>query len=432
MKKLFLVIGITLGILMIGIGGVAAYDYTLLRDFLGLGLPRDPQAAIKKVWENAINSNSLQLNSEFSLNLNIPTSKLEVKKINLPIKNEIIYLKPNKLKVDFNIETKNLVDNFWPYLKDNELVPRKYLTDKLKKELAKIQIEGIVLENKGFIRIPLLLDEWLSFETSKLLKDVELKDIIGSSDEIIKLGKDYKKLKDENIDGVRCYHFQAKLNFDELRKDYLDNKNINTLDSYSILKNDDKEKEIKELIEKADSSVDIYIDKRKLIPKKLQFYFKLSTPFVFEFNYNSTFSKINQIAEIKEPTQSKKIESLQPSDLNSTTLGKVIYELYFSNQMLQTGDVKRKSDLKMIQTALKRYAADHKGKYPLLTDTSKDGKFLEILVPKYLNESLIDPVNNDKYFYQYVSKDGIHYTLSCQLENNKDPESKDGLYKISK
>lgn len=432
MKKVFLVIGIILGILIIGIGGVAAYDYTLLRDSLGLGLPRDPQAAIKKVWENTINSNSLQLNSEISLNLNIPTSKLEVKKINLPIKHEIIYLKPNKLKTDFNVETKSLVDNFWSYLKDNNLVPKKYLTDNLKKELVKIQIEGIVLENKAFIRIPLLLNEWVSFESSGLSKNLELKDIIGSGDEIIKLGKDYKKLKDENIDGVRCYHFQAKVNLDELEKN---NKIANLLDGlerYSISEKIDVEKEIQELIRKTDNSVDIYIDKRKLIPKKLQFYFKLSTPFVFEFNYNSTFSKINQIAEIKAPTQPKKIESLQPADLNSTALGKVIYELYFSNQMLQTGDAKRKSDLKMIQTALKSYAADHKGKYPLLTDTSRDGKFLEILVPKYLNESLVDPINNDKYFYQYISKDGIHYTLSCQLENKKDPESKNGLYKISK
>jgi predicted component of type VI protein secretion system len=123
------------------------------------------------------------------------------------------------------------------------------------------------------------------------------------------------------------------------------------------------------------------------------------------------------------------METITATDLAASPIGQIILKVYTPDA--KTKDLKRKSDLKIIKDALKEYAKGHENRYPILTDTSKDSKFLEILVPKYLSKVPLDPINNSEYYYGYKCKDGRTYKLYCTLENNADSESKDGLYQLT-
>jgi hypothetical protein len=86
------------------------------------------------------------------------------------------------------------------------------------------------------------------------------------------------------------------------------------------------------------------------------------------------------------------------------------------------GDTQRKSDLKVIQTALIDYKASS-GKYPesaTYTFLNTSGNVVEkALVPVYLSVLPQDPTPSKAYAYK---SDGTTFTLTAELDNASDPE----------
>jgi hypothetical protein len=423
MKKLGIILGIIIGVLVIGVGAVAAYDYTILRDLVGLGLPRDPVAAVEKVNQNMNNVEAYHVEDQTNLSTKIPVSGLDVQSLSLPITVKADYVKPNKYQFTANLQTKELVNTVLPSVPSDltgDINLKEILTTEIKKQLEEIKIDVILVDNKIYLRLPLLTkDTWVEFNQSDLSKVNKqtsetdskkfLTDVINSSN--------IEKVGDEYIGGVKCYHFKMKLNWDKL----LSSSTFKDIPIKDL-------QDAKDVLKNSDNSVDIYIGKRDLLVHKYKIMFKLTSPIVFDIT-SEDFYTFNQPVDIKVPENAKNIGSITPDDLASAPLGKILLKYYAPDP--QTRDLERKADLKTIQDALKKYASAHQGKYPILNDTSKDGKFLEILIPKYLSNVFLDPLNNSAYFYSYKSDDGVHYVLSCNLENKEDPKAKQGVYQLT-
>lgn len=78
----------------------------------------------------------------------------------------------------------------------------------------------------------------------------------------------------------------------------------------------------------------------------------------------------------------------------------------------KANDARRVSNLRQIEALLELY--QHRG-YPVLTDTSEDGEFLEVLIDEvYMPKMLLDPLH-PKYFYEYEGTENS-YTLKCYCE----------------
>lgn len=74
-------------------------------------------------------------------------------------------------------------------------------------------------------------------------------------------------------------------------------------------------------------------------------------------------------------------------------------------------DARRRSDVQQLRLALELHRDDH-GSYPetkKMRDLYKDLK-------EYLSSPPVDPINNDKYKYEYSSKEGENYRIEYTLE----------------
>jgi hypothetical protein len=422
MKKLAIILGIILGTVTIACGAVAAYDYTILRDLVGLGLSRDPNTAVNEVYENMEELAGYHVDNESFVKATIPTGAVGTESLSLSMIATGDYVKPNKTQFTVNFETKDLIEKVTPlitsYVPEGEGVG-EILTSETKEQLAEIKIDGIYMDKKFYLKVPLILkDDWIEFpEVDAPELTEELTDQIKNLN-FTQYATEAEKLNDEVIDGVKCYHFQFKLDFDKLL-------------SSSLFKNIPQKdlEEVKKALEENRNPIDIYVGRRDLLVHKDKVNYKMTALFSVEVNVENTYSNFGQIADIKTPTKTKKMETITATDLAASPIGQIILKVYTPDA--KTKDLKRKSDLKIIKDALKEYAKGHENRYPILTDTSKDSKFLEILVPKYLSKVPLDPINNSEYYYGYKCKDGRTYKLYCTLENNADSESKDGLYQLT-
>jgi len=96
------------------------------------------------------------------------------------------------------------------------------------------------------------------------------------------------------------------------------------------------------------------------------------------------------------------------------TLIKEFEELREERPAKEARDARRASHLHMIKTALNLYYADHNS-YPVLEDTSEDGKFLKVLVEEKIMDSvLLDPKHPNYYYEYYGSKNS--FILKCFIE----------------
>ncbi len=421
MKKVLIVIAIIFGVLVIGTGAVAAYDYTILRDLVGLGLPRDLNAAVKKISDNTANLSGYHFKDESKIKATVPTVGVETKSLELPISIEGDYAKPSKEQFTANFKTAGLIDTTLPYI--SSFLPgastknKELISPDLKKQLEEIKIEGIVINENIYLKVPLLFkDTWVETTTKEAVSPSLNNQIntLNYNDYVV----DFKKLKDEKVDGVKCYHFQFKLDFDKILSSSL----FKDVPSQDL-------KDAKDALKGSENLIDVYVGKRDLVLHKDKIHFQITSPIKVEFNSEDTLSNFNNAVDITAPPNAKQLDKLTPADLASSPIGKLL--LNSSGSDATTRDLQRKTDLKTIQDALKKYAADHKGKYPILTDTSKNGKFLAILVPKYLTKVPVDPLNPE-YYYRYKSTDGVHYKLTVTLENKNDPEAQGGIYQLTK
>lgn len=96
-------------------------------------------------------------------------------------------------------------------------------------------------------------------------------------------------------------------------------------------------------------------------------------------------------------------------------------------------DVRRKADIRSIQTALELYKQDTGVYPPSVGDWVKSttDSWIPGLVPNYIPKVPRDPSANDtdpwvdggnRYAYGYTSSDGQKYNLVAQLENRYDPD----------
>jgi len=411
MKKLSIVLGTILGIFTVSVGALAAYDYTIIRDFLGRGLPREPKAAVIEAYNNLTNLSSYRFNQKTVVKFNIPQSDLKVETFYLEMANVGGYLKPNKYQIETNFKNNDLAEKAIPLIKPYlpQPITEEMITPELKKELSEIKSSVIIADQKIYFKLPILFQEdWIRADIDNY---VPLKGRIEKLDvnSLMSYAKEVKKLGDEKIEETKCYHYQVQVDMVKIANEIS-----------PVLKSLPSE------LKNSESVIDIYIGRRDLVVHKYQFNFRILTPILLEIKTEGFYSNFNEPFEIKLPDRFKKIESLTMADLAASPLAQLILNSYLPDA--STRDLKRKGDLKIIEEALKKYSIDHEGHYPLLTDTSKDKKFLEILVPKYLTKVPLDPLNNTKYYYRYQSADGKNYQLSCALENKNDPEAQEGLY----
>ncbi len=172
MKKVLIVIAIIFGVLVIGTGAVAAYDYTILRDLVGLGLPHDLNAAVKKVSDNTANLSGFHFKDDLSFKATIPTTGVETNNLELPVNIEGDYTKPNKEQFTANFKTAGLIDAALPYISSflpgSSTKTKELITPDLKNQLSEIKIEEILIGENIYLKFPLLLqDTWVQTTTTK-------------------------------------------------------------------------------------------------------------------------------------------------------------------------------------------------------------------------------------------------------------------------
>jgi hypothetical protein len=420
MKKLAIVLSIILGTVVVAGGAVAAYDYTILRDFVGLGLPHNTVEAVKVAYTNTNNLAGYHFENNSFAKATIPTANVEAQSLSLPLTVSGDYVKPDKSQFVADLKTKDIIDATIPLI--SSAIPggagiKNALTPDIKKQLEEVKVEGIIIGDNLYIQAPLAFkDQWIQISTANLaLTKEQLAELQN-----INYGQyadSVQKLNDEKVDGVKCYHYQVKIDV------------VKVLSS-SVFKDLPQSdlNIVKSTIKNNEVAADVYIGRRDLVVHKDNLDFKMTSPILIELGIVNQYSNFNQVADIQPPANAKKAESITPTDIASSVIGQLVLKVYLPDA--KTRDLKRKSDLKIINDALKQYSRDHQGKYPVLTDTSKDGKFLEILVPKYLAAVPLDPLNPE-YFYSYKSNDGVHYILSATLENKSDTQAKNGVYQLS-
>lgn len=132
---------------------------------------------------------------------------------------------------------------------------------------------------------------------------------------------------------------------------------------------------------------------------------------ISDYGVQEVLSIPTTASKIEDGTAVDEIEAVEPL----TTPG-------ISTGLLER-DAQRKTDLKTIEAALKKYYNDFLS-YPssngIEIETRIGGNSLaKALVPKYLGELPVDPMS-DKYYYGYESN-GTTYKLTALLGNNQDP-----------
>ncbi len=229
-----------------------------------------------------------------------------------------------------------------------------------------------------------------------------------------------KRLRDEQVDGHKCYHYQVSLireNLSQLLEGVL---NILTLEFNKenpvLLQGLDKREEWQDKIKQinkvlAKAQGEFWIDKKDFYLRRYNFNLnfdltrlevdkeiKKHLPQNIEIDLSGHLADFNQPVKINKPKES---ESLLD-----------IIEAEMQKEMVHSRDAKRLSDIAQIQTALELYYNDV-GRYP--EELEEGGT----LAHGYKTYMLVVPANPSPggLPYTYVPKDdGQSYLLSYQLE----------------
>lgn len=120
------------------------------------------------------------------------------------------------------------------------------------------------------------------------------------------------------------------------------------------------------------------------------------------------------------------IELLVVVALLGVVAGVVLLALNPLTIQKRSRDARRKADLEAIRQALELYRADN-GEYPassFMTDSLQPQPWIAGLVPDYISELPVDPINNGAYRYTYLSitacgvNAGDEYLLYAALESD--------------
>lgn len=85
---------------------------------------------------------------------------------------------------------------------------------------------------------------------------------------------------------------------------------------------------------------------------------------------------------------------------------------------VQTRDMQRRNDLRMMAAALEMYDLDH-NKYPIYSDWIIFSQVMREMGSKYGKSIPSDPLNKENFHYYYRSKNGEDYQVVAHLEGEQ-------------
>jgi len=140
----------------------------------------------------------------------------------------------------------------------------------------------------------------------------------------------------------------------------------------------------------------------------------------FPWQIASENFQVAMTGKFSKPAQELTITAPNNDEINQGSVSDL-----FKGKTVATNkpDTQRKTDLKLIKTALNNYQSDY-SVYPqstaLIKTSDTNSVLAKALVPKYIEKLPVDP-QTPKYYYGYKS-DGTTFELSAVLENKDDPE----------
>lgn len=252
-----------------------------------------------------------------------------------------------------------------------------------------------VKTSKDIVFDPLISGSWLAYDLKKF-KDPSPSNKFWSSNfsdsDFSLVGK---RVGNETVSGVRCFHYSAIATVGEALSDF----GLSS-DSLSSL-------EVEYWIGAKDHLV--YQMKIKAIPTSKSAISRLDIVLNFS-DYGSGDSGFILPATSTTANLGANTTDGQPTTADLTTS--------------ESRDIKRKSDLANIAKALDSYQTNT-GQYPISANekiSSSAGTLYKSLVPNYITLLPIDPLD-PTYYYGYDS-DGRSYTLSAVLEDTNDSDGR--------
>ncbi len=435
--KFFQKIAIVFFILfLITVGGVTAAtviegDFYWARDLFGLGMPRDPEEAVEKIYVEMDKLDTVHTKMDMDVILSSQGIEIEI-----PIEAEGDTVFPDEQKVEITVKLKKFIYAF------GDLIPSDIASD-----LKEIKIEYISDDDSIYYKIPQVFgDLWIEDSSQDLSSDYSnLEDFSDFQEDF----QEVEKMPSEEVNGVRCYHY--KLNFDTKnfledligedltyedadllnglriggeiwasKKDFLIQK---TKINMSFSLSSDVIEQIASIFDKSLSSFSSYLNFDQVLgiseDKRIKGY-KNQDEIVFLLEVK--YSDFNKTVNIEKPENTKKITDISESDIIDTPLGRLL-SASISGSEIVINDTQRKSDLYQIGAALELYAYDNSEQYPKVLETIKiDGEdeLSKALIGDYYLLSIpLDP-KYPEYYYEYYS-DGNAYELICVLEDETDP-----------
>ncbi len=389
-------------------------DLYWVRDMLGMGLPNNPIKALEKAEQKTNNLNSYKTDSTMDINASLLGDELNLSMI-------------------MSGEQDNVNKNFKQNIEIKEIVlPKSIMGMELPKEVdstisdiksktGRIELSSFEANKEIYLKIDGIDDTWYKIEGFPGLENLSNLSVLSSNDkkienpilgsvmysqdlgakvnnEISSIIKDAKKLKDETLENERVYRYTANIDIAKL----MDGVGSSELEITEI------EKYLKK------TTMDIWIAKKNLVITKIDLNLNLDMTselqgtgeFNIEIKASQDIKDYNLPVSIEKPTDSK--------TLDEDALAKM-FEIPLDIDDISKDDftlrnTQRETDIKTIQTALEEYFAKN-NKYPVISDDSKDGSFLDDLKGEFLVKVPIDP-NNPKYYYSYSSLDGSNYTIT--------------------
>ncbi len=364
---------------------------------LSLSRPRNLKVAyqIDGLFDNQAEKKA----SEATIKVNVDLDDWALKtKVDLRVIGEMAYLKIYKNSVTA------VLDKMLPGLVGEWLEIDSQKIAELQRELIDSQ--------------PLLADQLPSFDVKQNKQRIErirqeAKDLLSK----YKIFSVKQRLKDQKIDGYKCYHYQIALNKDNLTKFLEGVINIATLefnqDNPVLVKGLDQRPEFKEELEKLKKALvkaegNFWIDKKDFYLRQFDFSFnidvkKLGAPtsaksYLLALNFSGNYKDFNHSFKVEKPPKTKSFVDLLKQEI--------------SKSLVLNRDRQRLADISSIRLALKKYYQEV-GRYP---EKLEEGGTLTHGYKTYMLVVPKNPVPGGLP-YTYTAKDGgKSYVLSYQLE----------------
>ena len=380
----------TVGLLValgVSFGGISFVkgDMYWARDLAGFGVPKNPKSAVEKAFRN--------LDSQKSSSQKI-TGEVEVSGDSTA---------PISLSAQISGD-------------EDRANSKSQANIKIKMADQETEMDVIVDGDKVFAKSSQLFGsgEWISNEEE--IKGIGSKLGVGGGlvsgdlsgklqtnrSSALKYIKSVKKAGEEKVAGVPSYHYVSEIDLGSLLDESVGN-------GGGVLSNP----LVASFLDGVSVKADFYVEKKRIILNKAVITFETKTELI---NAKGTlafaFSNFGADFNIKAP-------EVKTDDGQTQT-------------QEQKRDAVRKTDFAKIKEALAKYK-EANGQYPVLTDDSKDGSFMKVLLDgKYISVVPLDPLH-PQYYYKYVSADGTRFELTGVLEDQNDPTgTKTGSFNVYK